>query len=127
MISKDDIRKAFRDWVHPRPPATGKTLDAEIEAALANGPMLKPPSLETKELHEKTVTIRHKNETIQSLIARTGINSRQLTEWSIERIGNFVLAAERRAKDEIQEPKPGWFKITAPKDPESPLRYVMVD
>jgi hypothetical protein len=126
MMTREGIFKTFRQWAHPRPPATGQTLDAEIERALANGPMRKPPSLETKELHEKTVTIRHKDETIQSLIARTGINPRQLKEWSIERIGNFVLAAERRAQDEVQEPKRGSFYIPAPIDLPS-SKYAMVE
>jgi hypothetical protein len=123
----DAIRKVFGTHDKPEQPPTGRIIGEEIERAYAAGPMKTPPSLEIKELHEKTVTIRHKNETIKSLCARTGISPRQLAEWDLERIGTFVLAAERRAKDEIQEPKPGWFKIPAPKDPESPLRYVMVD
>jgi hypothetical protein len=58
------------------------------------------------ELLAKTDHVRLKNETIMQLIARTGINARQIADWPKITISEFcVLATDRSRQEERLKPR----------------------
>jgi len=88
----------------------GLAIDRMFARELAKGP-LDRAVVDSPELLAKTAHVRKPAETIFELIARTGINGRQIREWTPARILAFVTQAEANNGNdavfqEMNKPRP---------------------
>lgn len=75
-----------------------------IDRMLANCGPIQTQSIEEPFLLEKTQSLRRPNETILAFCGRIGLGPRELREWKLNRIADFVAAAERNNADSEPEP-----------------------
>ena len=110
MVPHNNAEQYFRTGIPGQPILPQRMSDAEhlerLETeSLARGPM-QVQSIEEPFLLAKTAQAgRGLDETLLAYVGRTGLNHRQLREWSIERISAFVAVVEANAGDLAPEPK----------------------
>ena len=126
MITRDQIRKAFADWTHPRQAPQGPPLEKMVSDSYALGPLQEPRSVETEMALSKTRDVRRVNENVKQCMARLQIGFKELNQWGKEKLVARAILMEQNGRDEVGEPKRPAFQIKQEADPALP-RFIITD